>query len=73
MCKGIELLDNLAELGKKVTGDIQRLCTQEKVTYAPITVIKGDILTEDWSDADIIFAASVCFSNELLEAFSDKC
>ena len=28
---------------------------------------------EDWSDADIIFAASVCFSNELLEGFADKC
>ena len=27
----------------------------------------------DWSDADIIFAASVCFSPELLEAVADKC
>ena len=41
--------------------------------YAPIEVIEGNILEEDWSDADIIMAASVCFSNDLLEAVADKC
>ncbi len=39
---------------------------------APIEVIEGDIFASDWSDADIILASSVCYSNEMLEQIADK-
>ena len=30
-------------------------------------------MAHDWSNADIVFSASVCFTNELLEQFADEC
>ena len=72
-CRGIELLDNLAELGQTVTQKLTGICDYRAVPCAPITVVQGNILEQDWSDANIIFAASVCFSNELIDAFADKC
>ena len=36
-------------------------------------MIEGDILKEDWSDADIIFVASVCLPEFLIEAIADQC
>lgn len=72
-CRGIELLEGLARLGDEVTGKLQGISNYRAVPCAPITVTQGDIIAENWLDADIIFAASVCFPAELLEAISDKC
>ena len=71
-CKGIELLKDLAVLGIEVNEKLSGLAGYQMVPCAPISVIQGDIIDEDWSDADIIFAASVCFPNELMEGFADK-
>jgi hypothetical protein len=38
---------------------------------SPIEIYQGDILKKDWSDGDIIFAASVCFTPELIEGIAD--
>ena len=48
-------------------------CTQEGLPFAPIELVAGDILTEDWSNADVILASAVCYSIEVLEAMADKC
>ena len=72
-CKGIEILENLSLLGQEVTTKLTKLCKESAIPCAPISVVTGDIIAEDWSDADIIFAASVCFSNELMELFADRC
>jgi len=72
-CVGIELLENLAALGVQVTGKLTTLCREANIQCSPITVSQGDMLQQDWSDADIVFAASVCFSNELLDGFADRC
>lgn len=72
-CKGIELLESLASLGKEANSKLERLSHEQNVPCAPISVIHGDIFKDDWSDADIIFVASVCFSAELMEMFSDAC
>ena len=41
--------------------------------YAEVSVVKDDILRLDWSDADIIYASSICFPDELAEGIADKC
>ncbi len=33
---------------------------------------KGNLLVEDWSDADFIFLSSLCFSDGLLSGISEK-
>mmetsp|Transcript_23234 Transcript_23234/g.27273 ORF Transcript_23234/g.27273 Transcript_23234/m.27273 type:complete len:114 (-) Transcript_23234:75-416(-) len=73
LCKGIELLVDLADLGKRVCKKTTDLSKERGVACAPIEVVQGDMFAADWSDADIIMAASVCFSNEMLELFADKC
>ena len=72
-CVGIELLDSLATLGKSVNEKLIGEASYRGVPCAPIIVKQGDIFEADWSDADIIFVASVCFSNEMLEGVADKC
>ena len=72
-CRGIELLESLANLGKEVTQKLAGVSDYRAVPCAPIQVLHGDILEADWSDADIIFAASVCYPEELLVGIADKC
>ena len=72
-CKGIELLVDLAEVGKKACAKLNTLSRAAGVPCTPIEVFQGDMFEFDWSDADIIMAASVCFSNEMMETFADKC
>ncbi len=39
----------------------------------PLLEIRGDnFLDSDWSDADLVFAASLCFSDRLLQALADR-
>ena len=47
-------------------------CQREGLPYAPIELVAGDILAEDWSNADVILASAVCYSIEVLEAMADK-
>ena len=35
-------------------------------------VNRGDFLEEDWSDADLVFAASTCFGRPLMEKIATK-
>jgi predicted RNA methylase len=39
----------------------------------PIEIVKGDMLEVDWSDADIIYASSICFPDELVEGIAKCC
>ena len=40
---------------------------------AQTVITQGDILQEDWSDGDVIFASAVCYSVEVLEGIADRC
>ena len=39
---------------------------------APVQLVEGDILTTDWSDADVVIATSLCFPEELQKRTHDK-
>ena len=61
-CKGIELLEDLATLGLQVSERMQKICSNIARRFSPIELIQGDILTVNWSDADVIFSSAVCYS-----------
>jgi len=70
-CVGVELLVDLAVLGQQVTRKMIGTAEYLGVSCASIQVFEGNMFEHDWSSADIIFAASVCFSNEMMETFAD--
>ena len=62
----------LADLGQKVTRKLGDISNDQGLDSAPITVVEGDILQVDWSDADIVFCASVTWDKDLKEKIADK-
>jgi hypothetical protein len=67
-CCGVELLEGLFELA---TSNAKKLMDQTEFTdVVPIEIVKGDMLEVDWSDADIVYASSICFPDELVEGIA---
>ena len=64
---GVEYLPELAELCRRT---VSSLDTQLQV--ARVTVLQGDILDVDWSNASFVYASSICFSDELMEGIASK-
>lgn len=60
--KGVEYLPTVFTTCKN-------LCSQ----FSNIQVFCGDIRTQDWSEADIVYMSSLCFLDDLIEAIFDKC
>ena len=73
VCRGIELLEKLADLAEEIAVNTKKQCEEKKSEMAPIEIIKGDILKYDWFDADIIFIAAVCFPDFLLTGIAEQC
>lgn len=66
VARGLELLEGLVTLAEEIKTDLLSECGQQNVSVAPIEIIQGDMLTHDWSDADVIYLSAVCFSQELM-------
>lgn len=45
----------------------------EFTDVVPIEIVKGDMLEVDWSDADIVYASSICFPDELVDGIAKCC
>lgn len=58
--KGVELLESL------YTACCEAICRYEAEGKTAISVIQGDILVVDWSEADIVYISSLCFPENLL-------
>jgi len=70
-CVGIELLPNLhrtaVETQARILGeDGQKARSLLQVDLPAIDFVEGDITTADWSDADIVYTSSICFTDELI-------
>lgn len=74
-CIGIELVDTLydasVETLKKFETEIKPGIANE-LDDREISLVKGDILKADLSDADIIFMNSTCFQEDLMNALDEK-
>ena len=49
------------------------MCADKGLECSPIEIYEADVGKFDFQDADIIFAAAVCFPNSLLETIADNC
>ena len=73
-CIGIELLPGLCEISKGVI-DAYKEKIDNKMLNTHNTLLEvreGDILVEDWTDADILYISSVCFSDSMIDAIFEK-
>jgi hypothetical protein len=48
------------------------LISASQIHLPSLEVYHGDILKTDWSDADILYISSVCFSEVLLSAIGEQ-
>lgn len=72
-CVGVEFLEGLYDLAALTSIEYMSSAKErfpdEKIV--PIDIIQGDMLKVDWSDADIIYASSICFPDELVDGIAD--
>ena len=66
-CNGIEFLPMLHELCQSTLSSLST-----SLPHSPIKVLHGDMLTIDWSNADLIFTSSICFPEELMTGIYEK-
>jgi hypothetical protein len=64
-------LEGLYDLAKTSADQIMNQSDFKDVV--PIEILKGDMLEVDWSNADIVYASSICFPDSLVEGIADKC
>ena len=68
---GIEILSGLHKVSLEMLEIWQEKKTEmsvsEKTKETIVDFVCGDITTYDWSDGDVCFANSTCFSNELMQ------
>lgn len=43
-----------------------------QVQQTLLEIREGDVLVEDWSDADFLYISSVCFSDPMIDSVFDK-
>ena len=72
-CKGVELLEGLADTAKKCAERTAILSAEAEIENIPaIEIIKGDLFEYDWpKDADLVFCANVLLGDELNERLTD--
>ena len=71
---GVELLDGLYEAAEKSVQNYTKTMNDKgmKVDPGMFKVVKDDMLTIDWADADVIYTSSICFPDELIKGLTEK-
>eukprot|EP00753_Platysulcus_tardus_P022643 PLAT9851.1.p2 GENE.PLAT9851.1~~PLAT9851.1.p2 ORF type:complete len:283 (+),score=97.34 PLAT9851.1:43-891(+) len=73
--KGIEILGDmivaademLCKWDSDIRGELPEAWQEQDISF-----MAGDILVEDWSDADVLFANSTCFDDRLMKALASR-
>jgi precorrin-6B methylase 2 len=68
---GIELVPFRHNISTQIKNKLQKTFS-DKFLSQQLQFINGDILTQDLTDATIVYMASTCFSNELLQKITNK-
>lgn len=79
-CIGIELLPGLHHLARESVARYARMIENIEASdsgtikrrYPAVRAVQADLLSYDWSDGDVVFANSTCFSEELMEQLTEK-
>jgi hypothetical protein len=70
---GIEFIPGLYHVSIKVLDSFNKSCMRSLIK-PKFTIIEGNFLSDkyDWTDADLVFANSTCFTDKLLEGIEEK-
>ncbi|GMI09361.1 hypothetical protein TrLO_g6810 [Triparma laevis f. longispina] len=74
-CVGIELMENLAALADNIKEKYVAGNYSEKLYETvgkDVEFHQADFLKFDWSDGDLVFANSTCFTDELMAAIAER-
>lgn len=78
-CKGIELVPALFELSEQLRGVYEAEFGAEQQaqpdlfpTVPALSYHVGSFFDIDWSDADVVFANSTCFSREMMDRIGES-
>jgi len=66
---GVEQLEGLYTLSIET---INKYCTKTNTDRSLFNVIKGDMRTIDWSNADVIYVSSICFPDDFIKELAEK-
>ena len=66
--EGVEYLEVISEMGQQAIEQCVKTCAEQNVSLAPLSIKQGDVLTTDWSHADILLCNNVTWNDELLSA-----
>ena len=73
-CVGIELLSGLHASGRRAERRFRRfvLPLLDSTANNDVDLCHGSLLDVDWSDGDLVFANSTCFSEQLVSQISER-
>ena len=71
---GIELLEDLIKVSERVLRRFKKIVKERfpKLVLPQIEFVQGNFLWEDFSEADVVFVHSTCFSDELMESLTNR-
>ncbi|KAJ8600349.1 hypothetical protein CTAYLR_000675 [Chrysophaeum taylorii] len=70
-CTGIEILDRLHDAAETIRRAYDKK-TRALVVNDRVRFVKGSFLDYDWSDADLVFANSTCFEDDLMDQLARR-
>jgi len=75
---GVELLEGLFKTSQKMIESYKEIAISKKFEISKekldnlFYLVQADMTKIDWSNADLIYAASICFPDELIKALIEK-
>lgn len=66
---GVEELEGLHSLSVR---SVEKYCSVTGTGKELFKVVKGDMRKVDWSDADVVYASSICFPDDLVDAIAER-
>ena len=66
---GVEILEGLYNTSITI---INKYCENTKTGQDKFKLVNGDMKEVDWSDGDVVYIASICFSDDLIRDIAEK-
>ena len=70
--KGVELVPTLHDAAVKTHAKLSTAASASDMPIAPVELLCGDVLEEEWSNADLVLMTSLCFPPNLVALLQQK-
>eukprot|EP00607_Mallomonas_marina_P005451 CAMPEP_0182426556 /NCGR_PEP_ID=MMETSP1167-20130531/13041_1 /TAXON_ID=2988 /ORGANISM="Mallomonas Sp, Strain CCMP3275" /LENGTH=817 /DNA_ID=CAMNT_0024608059 /DNA_START=38 /DNA_END=2488 /DNA_ORIENTATION=+ len=72
-CVGLEILPGLCDCARSAISKVKGLHGGNIHNIPMMEIRESDILTADWSAADVLYISSICFSDNFMQSILEKC